>query len=138
MGHVLNGKIYWIITENKYFFLFYCYNSCLFSYKKNLFPLLWHFLFSFFFQHMNNSKSNLINHSTPKPLLSMTPAVDIIESTRELEPQKKTVIDSRTIHLAWCNHECFLTITITLWNQCFHWNNILESKCNYHFPSSLK
>jgi len=90
-----------------------------------------------FFQHTNNSKSDLINCSSPKPLQPMTLAIDAIESTKDFNPN----IQLLSIHNPFILHDTtvgvFFTIVIALRIQCFHQGDILESKCNCHFPSSL-
>jgi len=90
------------------FFLFYCYISCLFNYQKNSLPPLWHLNFFniLFFQHTNNCRSVLINWSAPKPPLFTTLTIDVIESTWELEPNKKLL----SVHTPFILHEAMVGV----------------------------
>jgi hypothetical protein len=88
-------------------FKFYCYISYLFSYQKKTFPPHRHLnFFNFFLKHTNNNKSDLINHSIPKSLVSTTLAIDIIESTGELEPNKKLF----SVHTPFILHDVMVGV----------------------------
>ncbi len=96
----------------------------MFSYTKK--PISPTPTFEFFnyvlFHHTNYSMNNLINHSTPKPLLTTTLTINTIGSS--------------TIHLARCKGQCFATNVIAQ-RIIFFLGDILESKCNCCFSSSL-
>jgi hypothetical protein len=88
-----------------FFYFIVTLHICLVIKKKSISPTSTFEFFQYsFFQHTNNSKSDLINHSACKPPLSMTSTIDTIESTKELEPNKKLL----SVHAPFILHDAMV------------------------------
>jgi hypothetical protein len=55
---------------------------------------------------MNNNRSDLINHSVPKPPFFTTPTINIIESIGELEPNVKLLL----VHAPFILHDAMMGV----------------------------
>jgi hypothetical protein len=64
------------------------------------------FLFYNFFFGINNNKSDLINCSAPKPPLSTTLAINAIEPTGGLEPNRKLLL----VHTPFIIHDATMGV----------------------------